>query len=72
LNQSIYNEWKFNWIKVIENKRIFIVSRWSNNKKIYPSNNYKYIEIMKNTYNEYIIEFNILNNDLIVSYGGNL
>ncbi len=67
---SIDNEWICNGIKVIENKRIFLVSGWSNDIKMFSIDNYQCIEIIKNAHIEYIVGFCILNNDLIISYGG--
>ena len=65
---SIDNECSCNGIKVIKNKGIILVSEFSSNIKIYRSDNYECIGIKKNVHENNIIGFNILNENLIVSF----
>ena len=65
---TIDNECNCNGIKVIKNKGIFLISEFSYDIKIYKSDNYKCIKIIKNAHENNIIGFFILNNNLIGSY----
>ena len=67
----IDNKCNCNGIKVIKDKGIFLISEYSHDikiYKIYKSDNYKCIKIIKNAHENNIIGFSILKNNLIASY----
>ena len=65
---TIENEWRCNGICVIEKKGIFLVSGWSNDIKIFKSNDYKCIEVINDAHKDSIVGIIILKTNLIASY----
>ena len=68
--KSIEIPFRCNGIIVIQEKRMFLISGWSNDILIYRSDNYEYLTSIKNAHSEYIVGICKLKNDLIFSFSG--
>ena len=69
IQKEINNVFECDGICVIEDKQLFIIGGWSYDIKIYNSNNYLCIQIIKNAHSHYINGIIELKNKIIVSYG---
>ena len=64
----INNKFQCWTINIIKEKEIFLTGGKSNNIKVYRSDNYNCIQIIKNAHKDYINGILLLNNDRILSY----
>ena len=69
IQKEIDNAFECDGICVIEDKKIFIIGGWSYDIKIYNSNNYICLQIIKKAHSHYINGIIELKNKNIVSYG---
>jgi len=66
--KQIKNEFWVLGICVIENKEIFLVGGVSKDIRIYRTDNFEFVQTIKNAHEQYIVGITQLNNGLIISY----
>ena len=67
--KSIENNFLCCAICIIENKKLILIGGESNNIIIYRSDNFDFIQIIKDIHNDWIYGITKLNNGLIITYG---